>query len=163
MTTKVRRAEQSDLSSIVTLANRLALASGESDSPEGGFLVSGFSESDYARYLDTIDYFYVYTDNDKIIGFLLAHPSQSIDLNNRVDSVLKNVYIGDFILIKRIGVHPDHQRAGVGTKLYDFLLNNTPDSAFLAAVVLAPFNEASIRFHQRFDFRHLLDITSVRL
>ena len=73
------------------------------------------------------------------------------------------MYIGDFILIKQIGVHPDHQRAGVGTKLYDFLLNNTPDSAFLAAVVLAPFNEASIRFHQRFDFRHLLDITSVRL
>ena len=150
MTATVRKAQESDISAIVALASKLAYTVDETDPPQSGFLVAGFTEADYSRFLSTAEHFYVCVDNDSIRGFMLAYGSQSIDPVNRVDSILKYVYVDDFAVVKQIAVDPEHQRTGVGTRLYRFLIERTPNIAILAAVVLAPSNPVSVRFHERF-------------
>jgi ribosomal protein S18 acetylase RimI-like enzyme len=158
MTTAIRNATESDVPAVAKLASKLALVAGEAGSQKGGFLVSGFTNAEYSQFVATAEHFYVCVEDDIITGFLLAYSAQSVDPANTVESLLKYVYIDDFVLIKQIAVDPEHNRTGVGTRLYRFLIERMPNTALLSAIVLDPPNAASVHFHERFEFRYLLDV-----
>ncbi len=117
-----------------------------------GFLVSAFTESDYRRFITYDDHFYVGLIEDSVIGFVLAYRRAFIDRSEWLNWRLREHFQHDFTLIKQVAVHPARIGLGFGVELYEHLLRLTDPLPALAAIVLVPPNEISIRFHERFGF-----------
>lgn len=159
MSITVRKAEHNDLPSIHKISEQVALkALDQKQAAQSGFLVSAFSLSTYERYLQAQQYFYVAESDGEIMGFLLAYESAAIAPEETLNTLLRTNLQDSFVLIKQICVAQQHAGRGVASTLYAHLFKNTATPRFAAAVVLEPYNEASVRFHERKGFHKLCDI-----
>ena len=146
-----------DIPEITTLQNELLLDKRGAKAGDG-FLVSGYSEEDYRRFVDIYEYFFKMTDNGKITGVLMAYESTNIPPEDKNNSLLKYVVKKDFVLIKQIFVSPDAANKGVATVLYKHLFSVIPrDRPAVAVVVTEPFNKISCEFHKRRGFSEFLN------
>lgn len=159
MTFIVRNAEQRDLPRIHEISEQVALgALDKKQAAQSGFLVSGFSLNAYERYLHAQQYFYVAESEGEIIGFLLAYESTAIAPEETLNTLLRTNLLDSFVLIKQICVAKGHAGRGVASRLYAHLFSQSDTPRFAAAVVLEPYNETSVVFHERKGFHKLCEI-----
>ena len=138
-----------DLPAIHALAEEWLLKNA-SDPEESGFLVSNFTIEQYQKYLDTAEYFFMAKIDDEIAGFVLAYSKDSISPDEVLNSILKNIVVEDFILIKQICISKKHPIAAV--PLYEHLFAKQKKSLFFTAIVDDPLNIRSINFHKKMGF-----------
>lgn len=156
---EVRPATLEDVDAIVELAASRSLAAvGGDQATSDGFLVSDLERAEYEHRIQESRYFYVATDDHRIVGFLMAYTSEQLRgdewLNRRVLATL-----GAFTVIKQVCVARSHARQGVGSRLYHELLVGHPREPVVAAVVNEPRNEASNNFHRKLGFEELTSLT----
>ena len=65
-----------------------------------------------------------------------------------------NSNMEDFLYVDRIAVESNFRDQGIGSLLYNYIIDYTSKS-IAAEVSLDPPNLASMRFHQRFDFKKI--------
>jgi GNAT superfamily N-acetyltransferase len=126
----IRRATQEDLEGICKVAESVKLD--YSKPQKSGFLVYCLSKDQYANRLESSDYFYVATDQNKVIGFLMCYDDETLkDLikNGNLDHeahLAKKVaeQNGRYTFGDQIGVFPDKALTGVGTALMTALFED---------------------------------------
>lgn len=152
---EISKVEYHDLVQIVVLQNRLIL----SDTvPEDGFLVSGYRERDYKKFLKRGEILCKAVDGDRIVGAMVVLRSTSIvpeDVNN---SLLKYTVNKDFLLVKQVFVAPEYGRCGIAGRFYTLLSRlNVNGLPIVAVVVRDPPNVASRNFHSKMGFTEYLE------
>jgi hypothetical protein len=89
---EVVRAGEEHIQRIAEIAESrsLAAAGHGRSTPEGGFLVSAYTEADYRTRLETAECFYVAVKGTEVLAFLLAYSSDRLEpgewLNRRLSS-----------------------------------------------------------------------------
>lgn len=159
MSITVRKVKREDLSQVLEIAQSFSLSKLTRDqAAKSGFLVSEFSLEAYERYLQSNHYFFVAESQHKIVGFLLAYESSDIPPNETLNTLLKTNLQNSFVLIKQICVAKGSTGLGIASRLYQHLFETATTPRFAAAIVMEPYNEASISFHERKGFNKLCDI-----
>lgn len=159
MSITIRKVQREDLSQVSEIAQSLSLSRlTVAQAEKSGFLVSEFSLEIYEQYLQSKQYFFVAESNKKIVGFLLAYESTDIAPDETLNTLLKTNLQTSFVLIKQICVAKDQKGLGIASRLYQYLFETASTPRFAAAIVMEPFNEASISFHERKGFNKLCDI-----
>lgn len=144
-----------DIPAIASLQSELLLAN--TKNAEEGFLVSGYSEKDYQKFLDCYDFFFKATIDDKIVGCLMAFNSESILPEDKTNLMLKFCAKKEFVLIKQVFVSRANGNKGIAALLYQHLGKQIKsDRAMLAVLVSEPLNVASCKFHQKMGFTEYL-------
>lgn len=147
----VRPATFSDLDSIMEIASMLDVS--VQDAPiarDTGFLVSGYSRSDYEAFLPLL---LVAVAGDVVAGFIFSMRRAEIPAGVKYTAPLfVAAGDGDFLLIKVVGVHPDWKSRGIGSLLYRTVIAETRLPVFAAVVTGPVCNERSLTFHRRFGF-----------
>lgn len=143
-----------DIESVAVLQSRLLLAN---KGPENGFLVNHFTGEEYLNFVGRYEYFNKATIGNEIVGIMVAYLSNHIQPQDCSYSLLKYSLNKEFVLVKQIFISPDHAKKGVGTMLYNHLLQaKANDHPIVAVIVRKPFNEASTKFHKRIGFKEFL-------
>ncbi len=147
----LRKARVSDVDAIMRIASLVDISTKQpEDAKRDGFLVSGFCREDYLKFLPHL----LLSETDgQIAGYSLAMRREFVsDSIPGAEAVFEAAGEADFLLIKVIAVHPEWAGRGVAGKLYRYLLDQLPCSAFAAIVVGPVANERSIGFHEKFNF-----------
>lgn len=151
----ISKVNESDIKEITALQESLLFSKHGNNN---GFLVSAFSEEDYRHFTTVYEYFYKITDNDKIIGIIMAYNSKNILPEDKNNSLLKHVIKTEFVLIKQIFVSPQYFNQGIATKLYKHLFSLVEvHLPIVAVVVMEPFNVSSCEFHRKRGFIEFLN------
>ncbi len=152
---QIRETTLDDISAIIKIAeindiNNISTKQAE----EKGFMVPEFTKEEYEDFVER-DYvsFFVSIENNKVVGYILAYPSEYIDPEHELNSHIKNNHCNDFLLIKQISVHPNDMSKGYGTKLYQHLFGQTDKKPAYVAVVMEPRNDRSNKFHEKIGFK----------
>lgn len=149
-----------DIPRIAALQNRLLLPVVKN--PDGGFLVSAFSEEQYAAFVDRYEYFCKAEEAGELLGVVMAYKAGHIAAEDVNNTLLRSVVIGDFVLVKQIFLAPEAAGKGVGNALYRHLFAEAGERLpFVCAIVMEPFNKRSCDFHARLGFREFLDFIPV--
>jgi predicted GNAT superfamily acetyltransferase len=157
---KIKTATPHHLSEIVNIAQSWNIKRLSLDKIENlGFLVSNFQEKDYLSFIHKSDYFYVLFKDDILSGFLYAYSSDLISDNEYVNQLIKKDHPAPFVLIKQICIQPSLIGQGVATYLYQYLFGQTMGYPLFAAIVLEPFNQRSVAFHERHGFQQIFQCT----
>ena len=151
----IRKADKQDVKRIHAIAEENILDT--SVQQQGGFLVSRYSLKDYEGYLDTLKHVYVYEKDNQIIGFLLAYEPQDLDLTLAVNRFIKRKAKNGFVVLKQICIAKSHQRKGYASKMYEDFMARIDEDIYLA-VVLEPYNEPSMKFHEKLGFTLIYEI-----
>ena len=162
----IREARQEDIKGIHKIAKLLALVDGSSR-PQGlGFLVSNYNESHYHGLVSSDNVLlFVAEDrkNKKIVGFVVAHlvSKENVpSIDDSISLILARLKVGRFVYIKQVAVDPEYMGQGIGTKLYDVLIQEAKargENLFFATIVDAPPNVASYAFHIKMGFVKILE------
>lgn len=157
---KIKKATPEHLSQIVNLAQSYNIKRLPSDKIYYlGFLVSDFQEKDYLSFIHKADYFYVLYEGDSLYGFLYAYSSDLITGNEYVNQLITTDYSESFVLIKQICIQPSLVGQGLATYLYQYLFDQTMEYSLFTAIVLEPFNQRSVTFHERLGFQQIFQCT----
>ena len=147
-----------DIPAISDLQAELLLKN--TNKPEKGFLVSGYTEEDYQNFIDHYDFFYKATIDDKIVGCIMAFNSENILEEDETNQMLKFCAKKEFVLIKQVFVSRKYAKNGIASLLYQHLAEQAQsDRALLAVIVAEPLNVASCKFHQKMNFIEYLRFT----
>lgn len=152
---EIREVIKEDLPALHALAEEWLLEKQEKPE-ESGFLVSNFTLEQYQKYLETAEYFFLAEIDNQIAGFVLAYSKEKITAGEIVNSVLKQVVVEDFVLIKQICVSKKHPSAAV--PLYEYLFAKANIDFILTAIVDDPLNIRSINFHKNMGFEFFTNI-----
>lgn len=160
----IRKAAVGDMDAIYRVAERSRL---EIAGSEGGFLVSGFSEDHYSKFITAgrrVMFLVAVDGEDRIAGFLFGYTSDyvsNLPVHTSEDKIFE--LLGPksrFFVIKQIAVHPDFRRQGVAQALYRSVLSDLAKTRtvphIFATIVTAPRNLASEAFHKDLGFRPVL-------
>ena len=93
----VRPVTPDDVSAILSIAQSLAIGNTENPSNEG-FLVSGYKEEDYLKWIGKTDTFLLAEVAGEVVGFVLAYRSTQLDSQHRVDNVLLEIMKEEFVV-----------------------------------------------------------------
>jgi GNAT superfamily N-acetyltransferase len=123
MSVRIRPAQTADLDAVLKIAESRALTVTGEDPTAQGFLVSGFSREQYAELLERAEYFYVavVADDDVVVGFVVAYGSERVKDDEWLNREME-VYFPEFTVIKQVATSPDHAGRGVGSLLYQRVL-----------------------------------------
>ena len=145
---------------ISALAGRFELSSlSMHDARSHGFLVSSYSEQDYAEFARRGGHFHVVLHDSQVASFLLGYTRDEIRIGTGVDDHLADRYQEPFLIIKQICVRPDFAQQGLASSLYNHALKQVPLMRVFAAIVLEPLNLPSIRFHEKLQFEKVFELT----
>jgi predicted GNAT superfamily acetyltransferase len=149
----IRAAREADTPDIAKRAKELAFDVANSGAGVTGFLVSAYSEADYAAMISNM---LVAERGTEVIGFVLYFPHPE-SLSAASYSSAFSEYLDDrpFVLIKQIGIARKHSGLGVGRALYSALNDRFKGLPTAAAIVLEPENTRSISFHEAQGFRKI--------
>jgi hypothetical protein len=130
-TVKVVRATLEFLPAIAALADKVDIQKLSEEQRCAGFLIP-YSESQYRTFVNHAEHFYVLAAANKLIGFVLAHTSEQIDLFGRkiglsgreeVYDYIARLIREPFIVVRQICVDPGYPtKNNYGRKLYEELL-----------------------------------------
>lgn len=156
---RLRRARQNDAQAISEIAfeNSLEVLAKDGDKIEGGFLVSGFDIKEYERMIRSYDHFYVVEIRKKVRGFIFAYDNKACDMNLNVNKSIAEHSDGAFLIIKQVCVDREYQGKGFGSLLYEHMLESSAVPVY-ASIVEEPYNEASVHFHMRHNFKKTISV-----
>lgn len=152
----VRVASITDAPEIAQIAFDQALTQKTADSlANEGFLVSGYSASQYERWASNI---LVGEYNGRVGAFLLSFrrneiPSELQDAERLFEAAGDD----DFLLIKQVAVQSEVMGTGGGKALYHYRLRACHGIPVFAAILLEPRNDRSIAFHAAMGFIRFAD------
>lgn len=157
---EIGRAQAEDAEAIAELANGAALDTvSKRDRAKRGYLVSGFSAKDYARFISLSEYFFVARQGERIVGFVFACSSEDLPSDWKVEQQIKRLAARAFTLIKQVFVSEAVADRGVGTRLYRTVFAASESRPIFASIVVKPDrNERSIAFHLKHGFREAIRI-----
>lgn len=141
-TVVVRDATAADLPRILEIARRC------SEPRADGFLVSGYSRSDYKRFL-AIAVDFLCCDDDTVSAFAFLMRRCDLPPSDGSNRAARYAAMPDLI-VKQVAVDPDARRRGLGSVLYGELIQRHRGRPIGAGVV--PENTASGAFHERMGF-----------
>lgn len=145
----VSQAHSEDIASIYRLAQSHRLRSKtKAETPRSGFLVSGFTLSDYHQFLKRTEYFYCARCDDEVVGFIMGYSSHDILRSEWLNMEIKRRYPGEFILLKQVCVGCEYMGKGIGRMLYHHLFSASDGLHALGSLVTDPPNLRSIAFHR---------------
>ncbi len=145
----IRKPNKQDANRIYEIAKENTLDAKKKH--RGGFLVSNYPLETYQNYIETLEHFYVLDIENKIVGFLLAFKEENLDLSLTVNRFIKNRAKSEYLILKQICIAINDQRKGYATLLYQHFMDTIDIDIFLA-VVLKPYNEPSMKFHEKLGF-----------
>lgn len=107
------------------------------------------SEEQHEQYLKTrkreflincnTGYSFVATQHGEIVGFVFAH---------------ENLPFGNEVVIRHIAVHPDHQKQGIGKRLFQTIIDNAKEhKKTTIKSSINSDNTPSIQLHRSVGFR----------
>lgn len=156
----VRPAKSSDIDAVARIAGERDLDLAAKDEAESrGFLVSRFSKDDYRELLERADAFYVAVSDGDVVGFVVAYGRDRVSPDEAINVEL-GAYYDDFTVIKQVATSAERTGEGVGTKLYQRVLDRRPDIPVVASLVSDPENRASMALHRNMGFRPMLSLQS---
>lgn len=155
----IRKAEERDLGSIrlISSENSITNIKNIKNTNNKGFLVYPLSDEQYVSYIRSCQHFYVLESLGEIHGFLLAVNDNDLDMGKILHQKMGKYSTNQFLVIEQVCIKKTSQKKGYGQKLYDFLMNRTDKDIFLA-VVLEPYNDSAVRFHNKLGFRQLFTV-----
>ena len=159
----IDQATGGDCPAIAEIADQWRFGRTPGDRTASGFLMFSGTSDHYRACTSRTDLFFVAREATAVRGFLLAYRARQIPKDDEFSLGVRRELIADsddddVILIKQVATHPGVQRAGIGRMLYEHLtLRARPGTAFFAAVVADPANEASSRFHSMLGFQQVAE------
>jgi len=155
---KIIKANKKHLFQIFNLAKNFGIENFPQEELQNkGFLVSGFSAEDYTEFINTTEHFYLYFDNKKLAGFILAYNRQQIKPDEWLNNEIKNREKEGFVLVKQIVVDDAWQGKGIARQLYEYLFTRMNENVCYAVIVTEPVNLRSINFHTKLGFEKVFD------
>lgn len=150
-----RRAKLNDVKSIIKIIKSVHIKSLKNK--KNGFLMSeNLSETYYRNLLNNSKYCYVYEKNNNVEGFIIAYLNKMMEGTNEVRKYLIDKYSNEkFIYVFQAAINPDHQRKGIGKKLYDRLLKDAKNKTIRVISSKKPLNKASELFHLNIGFKKI--------
>lgn len=155
----IRKASEQDIRKIWEIQN-LYQMKGDSSDMLFGFLVSGYTQSDFRSFLTEEGvHLLVCEYKSEVVGYLLGFEAWKERDTKKGETLEVLCKLDDFdcdrlFYIKQIGTLPDAR--GAGSALYRKLFEMFPNCDFAATIVLDPPNLASIRFHERLGFQRFV-------
>lgn len=156
----LRTATVNDLESIISILK--SVGSSHKD-PNRGFLMNDYTQREaffrekYSNYLRSLTYRYVYEEDEKVTGFLLAFTKE--EWLEETPSWIENIYwrpdfnqirLDRFVLINQTAMYPGKTGRGIGSLLYMALLDDLKTNGcfhVFAETIVAPIpNIASLNF-----------------
>lgn len=154
----IRKATINDAKAIYDLAvENSARNMDEQSKREKGFLVSNYALAEYQKYIVDNQHVYVLEKDEQVLGFLLVFTEEELDYSLKVNQRIKEKAIKPFIVIKQICISRYAHKKGYGRKLYQYIMDKINEDIFLA-VVVEPYNEASILFHQKLGYQQSFEM-----
>ncbi len=157
---RIDRATDEAVPAITALANKVALSNLSEDKRQKGFLLP-YTAAQYRDFVRRAEHFYILCLGERLIGFILAHSSEKIDLfGEEVYLYIKNIQEQPFIVVRQICIAPEFSNRGYGRKLYDFLFKHAEKgiTGYWTAVSFIwkrPPNPASEKFHRAVGWKKL--------
>lgn len=157
---RIVKATDEVVPAITALANKLALPNLSEEERQKGFLLP-YTADQYRDFTQRAEHFYILCFDKRLIGFVLAHSSEKIDLfGGEVYLHIKNIESRPFIVVRQICIDPEFSNKGYGRKLYDFLFTrinegSTRYSRALSFIWKRPPNLASEKFHRAVGWKEL--------
>ncbi|MBN2279686.1 MAG: GNAT family N-acetyltransferase [Candidatus Marinimicrobia bacterium] len=156
----IRDAQISDINKIFELAQSLSY--NDTSLAEEGFLVSGYSEDNYEKFLGK-SFFYVALIEEKIVGYRLAvevgNPAhlQNYTSFHRVTWLSNELFeVDKLIYLAQSGTAVDYQRRGIASATLQHLINQNPNHSLFCAIAEKPLrNQASISFFEHKGFQRI--------
>lgn len=100
-----------------------------------------YTVSDYAKKLSEFAWFILCMEDDKIIGFTAYYLNQE----------------GGFAYIPQIWVSDNHQRKGIGAKMMDVLIKESPSFVYSIRLEVRKNNEKAVSFYEKNGFEVIED------
>ena len=129
------------------------------DAPDRGFLLSGYSESDFEAFLERSTVYGAFA-SAAFVGFVVVEAVAF----ERLDSItwhlsteeLRILEAMDLVWIRMLAVLPQVARRGIGTALYHRLYQEYESTGLLTGLYEHPLdNRASRRFHLQLGFSRI--------
>ncbi|GAA0327686.1 hypothetical protein GCM10008967_17740 [Bacillus carboniphilus] len=125
----------------------------------GGFLMKKIIPNDVRKAIDFQErvYFVAKDSKGQTVGYIELNSAFPVEVlgdleglsQEEQESILSNQYY-----IEQVAIKEDQQRKGIGSYLYNQVLQTFPDRNFTAFVVSQPIrNDSSIRFHRKVGFK----------
>jgi predicted GNAT superfamily acetyltransferase len=154
----IRPAQESDISSMLEIAQQRALEGSQENASKNGFLVSNFSRDDYCELLQRAEYLYVAAIHSEVVGFVIAYSRDRIGEDEWLNmQMIDNFH--NFTVIKQVGVSKAHSGKSIATRLYERILERAGSGTVIAAVVSDPPNRPSEALHRKMGFQPLTTLT----
>ena len=157
---KIDRATDEVVPAITALANKVAPPNLSEEERQNGFLLP-YTADQYRDFTQRAEHFYILCLDKQLIGFVLAHSSEKIDLfGGEVYLHIKSIEPRPFIVVRQICIAPEFSNKGYGRKLYDFLFaraneDSTRYPRALSFIWKHPPNPASEKFHRAVGWKEL--------
>ena len=164
---EIRFATVSDASAMREIAANNQVSDQNSTQSAGrGFIISPRTEDAYRTAIERSNHVLVAEENGIIVGQFMAHKlsvfrslSTLMKYSDEISHYLQKNYPDDTVFMDQFAILRSHQRKGVGKKLYDFLVENTPHkNLWVATIAHKPVrNHASIAFFINRGFREIVE------
>jgi predicted GNAT superfamily acetyltransferase len=161
----IRKPSIDDVNQIYKIARENSIGNNRRGSSElkKGFLVSNYSITQYNNYILNSKLFYVLEEQGQIKAFLLAFSENELDKDASIIKKIAQYNLEknlnrQYVVLKQICVGRENLRRGYATQLYNYFIENIDKDIYLA-VVLDPYNEASMNFHNRMGFKQVFETT----
>jgi GNAT superfamily N-acetyltransferase len=144
---------------VTDLAKKLAPATLSMEASQRGFL-RPYTEDQYRAFAGWAEHFYILRrGKKKLVGFVLAHSSEKIDLvhddqsREEIYRYMRQQHGGHFVVGRQIGIDPEFSRSGYGRKLYEFLIecikkDDASCPTIMGFIWKDPPNPSSEAFHK---------------
>jgi predicted GNAT superfamily acetyltransferase len=112
--------------------------------------VTSINNEDWLHFLEIASNFVVIDHQGEVIGFMISlreeQDYKSINYNFFVN------HFDEFEYVDRIVISKEHQKKGLGKKLYKYLFENNKTPITCCEVNVKPANDNSLQFHARLGF-----------
>jgi predicted GNAT superfamily acetyltransferase len=135
---EIRKANKTDLPQINLL--------NEGEVPH----VTSINNEDWLHFLEIASNFVVIDHQGEVIGFMV-----SLREGQDYTSINYNFFVNhfdEFEYVDRIVISKEHQKKGLGKKLYKYLFENNKTPITCCEVNVKPANDNSLQFHARLGF-----------
>lgn len=157
---KIDKATNEFIPAIAALAEKLSLSNLSNEQRQGAFLLP-YTEAEYLDFAMRAEHFYVLWLGEQLLGFILAHGSETIDaFGGEVYLHMKNLLKEPFIVVRQICIAPEFLHRGYGRRLYEFLFERAEKDIpgyrkMLSFIWKHPPNLASEKFHRKLGWTEL--------
>lgn len=115
--------------------------------------VNSIPISDFKEFIEISSFFSIVEIEGEIAGFMIVlDPHQNYDSENY--SYFKETFTS-FDYVDRIVISEEYRGKGLGTKLYQYLFDNSKEERVTCEVNIQPPNPKSILFHQMLGFEEV--------